>query len=461
MTLSDLLYGPWALRPEVLVEMQAVYEARTRGESFSPEAFEAAYGSRDSSSQDKRYDVVDGVAILPVAGVLAPKANLMTMICGGMSTQMIGAEATRAAQDNKVESILLHVDTPGGSVIGPPELTSLIREIAQVKPVVAFCDGVMASAGMWIGSGANSRFISGPTTMVGNIGVVASHTNQAGSAGSNKTEITAGKYKRIASSNGPLSKEGAAYMQAQVDYLYSIFVNTLAENLGVSADVVLKHMADGRDFIGIQAIDAGLVNDVISMDALLADMSSNPGRYAKRTVARPKATSAPPPAQKSAPQSASSEALFLSPVQKENVMSEQAQASAPVITRETLERDHSALFATLRSEFLALGASSERERIVGVRAQSLPGHEALVEQLAFDGKTSPGEAAMAINAAERAATAAAAAAHFNDAPAAVKPSTVDASSSAKTREQQAAEATAYADENGVDFVTAMKKLGYA
>lgn len=67
----------------------------------------------------------------------------------------------------------------------------------------------------------------------------------------------------------------------------------------------------------------------------------------------------------------------------------------------------------------ARGQQAERERVVGVRAAALPGHEKLVEQLAADGKTTPAEAAMAVLAAERAATTAAATAHRADAPDAV------------------------------------------
>ena len=90
--------------------------------------------------------------------------------------------------------------------------------------------------------------------------------------------------------------------------------------------------------------------------------------------------------------------------------------STQALTRETFEQEHAALFATLRTEFMAAGASQERERIQAVRAASLPGHEQLIETLAFDGKTTGGDAALAIIAAERKTIDAAKAAHFNDAP---------------------------------------------
>lgn len=48
-----------------------------------------------------------------------------------------------------------------------------------------------------------------------------------------------------------------------------------------------------------------------------------------------------------------------------------------------------------------VGAEQERTRIAGVRAQLIPGHEKLIETLAFDGKSSGADAAMAIVAAEK------------------------------------------------------------
>ena len=140
--------------------------------------------------------------------------------------------------------------------------------------------------------------------------------------------------------------------------------------------------------------------------------------------------------------------------------------------RKELEQQHPALFAQLQAEFTATattnataaatvaGAESERQRITDVRAQTLPGHEALVEQLAFDGKTTGPEAAMAVMAAERARIAGAAAAHAADAPAAV-PHAAAPADAVKGKDVQAAEATALAKQKGISVVAALKELGYA
>jgi hypothetical protein len=96
------------------------------------------------------------------------------------------------------------------------------------------------------------------------------------------------------------------------------------------------------------------------------------------------------------------------------------------MTRESLERDNPALFAQLRVEFTTAGAAAERDRIAAVRAQALPGHEKLIEQLAADGKTTGLEAAAAVLSAERTARQAQATALANDAPQAAPASTAPA-----------------------------------
>ena len=131
--------------------------------------------------------------------------------------------------------------------------------------------------------------------------------------------------------------------------------------------------------------------------------------------------------------------------------------------RATLEQQHPALFAQLQTELAASGATAERERIQAVLAvgDGLPGHEKLLVNMAYDGKTTPADAAHAVLSAEKVTRAASIAAHIADAPAAAKPSAAPEDTGAKSKQEQVVEAQAYAAENNTDLVTALKKLGYA
>jgi hypothetical protein len=122
------------------------------------------------------------------------------------------------------------------------------------------------------------------------------------------------------------------------------------------------------------------------------------------------------------------------------------------MTRESLERDHAALFATLRNEISAAarqeGATAELARVKAVLAEGegMKGHQALVMQLALDGKTTGPEAAQAILAAERQSLAAAARAHHADAPAAAPAApAADAQPKAEAGAFDPAKANAVAD----------------
>jgi capsid assembly protease len=460
MKLLDLLTSAWAILPDQLCEIQAIYAAHLRGDKIDIDAIEARLG-RPLASEQQDYQIRQGgVAVLTLEGVMAPKANLMMRISGGVSTQIAGMQIESAMADPRVTAMVLAIDSPGGSVFGTPELGATVRELSAIKPIVTVSEATLASAAYWVASAANAVYISGPTVQVGSIGVVASHNYNPQASGTT-TEITAGKYKRIASPAGPLSKEGLAYMQGQVDHLYAVFVDAVAANRGTSTDAVLEHMADGRVFIGQQAIDRGLVDGVSTVDAMVEQLATNPAKFAKRRKAVFALGGLPPK-----PAGAQAEASPVEPVllNNSNVKTEKES----IMDRKELEQQHPALFAQLKNEFsaeatataTAAGAAAERQRGADVRAQSLAGHEALIEQLAADGKTTGPEAAMAVLTAERTRAAGAAAAHFADAPGAASHAAAP-SDAAKTPAAQAAEATTLSKTKGISIVAALKELGFA
>ncbi|MBN9411346.1 MAG: S49 family peptidase [Burkholderiales bacterium] len=454
MTLIDLITSPWAITPDKLHEIREIYATHMRGEKIDIDAVEARLG-RPLSSDQQEYTVHSGgVAVLELEGVMAPKANLFMRISGGISTQLAQRQLESAMADARVRSILLVLDSPGGSVFGMPELGAFIREASAEKPIVTISPGTLASAAYWIGSAANAVYITGATVHVGSIGVVMAHDFTPRRDGGTTSEISAGRYKRIASDTAPLTEEGRVHLQERVDYLYTVFVDTVASQRGVSADEVLERMADGRTFVGQQAIDAGLVDGVSTIDALIDQLATDPAAFSKRRKAVFAAAALPSPSAGAAPKDKPQTR------EKEIVMPEDDKQP---LTRASFEQDHAPLFAQLKAEFTTLGATQERDRIQAVLAvgAGLPGHEKLLTTLAYDGKTTAAEASVQVLGAERAARAAAAQAHADDAPAAAAPSAAPADKSEKTKQQKVEEAQAYAKEKGIPLVAALKELGYA
>ena len=274
MKLLDIVTAPWMIIPDKLLEIQGIYLTHLRGEKINLKALEEDLG-KPLDNKKERYQVIEGVAILNLDGVIAKRMNLLTDVSGGVSTQLLERDFIDALNRTDVESILLYVDSPGGTVDGTRELAYRIYDARGTKPIVAYTDGMIASAAYYIAAAADAIYISGDTTNVGSIGVVARHVDVSKAEeqiGIKTTEIYSGKYKRIASEYAPLSEEGRAYIQDQVDYIYNVFINDIARFRGLEITINEEGgipWADGKIFIGHQALTAGLVDGVSTMDRLV------------------------------------------------------------------------------------------------------------------------------------------------------------------------------------------------
>ncbi|WP_285906843.1 S49 family peptidase [Pseudodesulfovibrio pelocollis] len=268
---AALMGETWALEPGKMEQVaefaQALIEGRaTRGEVFASLAGEGGGESRPYTLTE------EGVAVIPVSGVIARRLNLFSAISGGCSTELLGRQVRKAAADPAARAIVLDIDSPGGGVFGLSDLTETIRAAGQIKPVVAFSAELMCSAAYWIGSAANEMMCT-LDAQVGSIGVAAMHfdySRRDEAQGVRRTVLFAGEYKRIASDEKPLSDEGRDYLQARVDHYYALFVEAVAVNRGMSVEDVLAQLADGATHIGNEAAVRGFVNSVGNMESAVA-----------------------------------------------------------------------------------------------------------------------------------------------------------------------------------------------
>jgi len=390
MRLIDIINGPWAITPEMLNEIRSIYAKHMRGEKIDKAVLEqlaAANGAKKQAAA-QGLEIVNGTAIIPIEGVIAKKMNIFMALCGGASTQLVERDIRQALADDTVSQIMLYVDSPGGTVDGTFELSNFIYANRGKKPIIAFSDGSMYSAAYAIGSAADAAYISSMAAGVGSIGVVVGHedvSKMEEKMGIKTTEIYAGKYKRIASSYQPLSQDGRDAIQSEVDYLYSVFVDTVARNRGVTSEQVLADMSTDvkSAFMGQQAVDAGLVDGVATMEEIIN--KNIPQRRAGVVM-----QAVVPAALKSA-EAGSAEAT------KEETMDlkDLKEKHADLYTAVFEEGKKTGL-----EEGAAAGSTAQLERIKSVKAVAMPGHEALIESLMFDGKTSGPEAAMAVVSAE-------------------------------------------------------------
>jgi len=226
------------------------------------------------ASMRQTIDAPTGIAVIPVVGSLVRRTVGLDPASGFTSYAEIAGMVDSALADPSVEGILLDIDSPGGEAGGVFELGEHIRAVDAVKPVWAVAADSAFSAAYAIGCSA-SRLAVSRTGGVGSIGVIAMHVDQTArdaQQGYRYTPITAGEHKNDFSPHEKLTPDAHARLQAEVDRLYGLFVDHVAAMRRLDTEAV--RATEAGIYFGEDAVTAGLVDTVGSLDAVLADFSS-------------------------------------------------------------------------------------------------------------------------------------------------------------------------------------------
>ena len=173
------------------------------------------------------------------------------------------AEIDRIRKDKTIKSVVLRVNSPGGSVIASEKIRTALKLLMAEKPVVASYGNYAASGGYWISAGAN-KIYSDATCLTGSIGVfsmIPEFSKTAGKLGVNMVTVGSNKHSDMYSLMRPFDAEETASMQVYVDDVYERFVNLVAEGRSLEKQAV-DDMAQGRVWVGTDALGLGLVDEV-------------------------------------------------------------------------------------------------------------------------------------------------------------------------------------------------------
>jgi ClpP class serine protease len=197
------------------------------------------------------------VGVLPVIGPIFHRANLFTRYSGATANALLARDFARLMADPEVESILMEVDSPGGTIGGTGELANMIYEARGRKPIVAYVPSMAASGGYWIASAADSIVIA-ESGLAGSLGVVSVVPS---SYKDNGEEVVVSR-KSPLKWRDPGSETGRAELQRQVDALYEVFAGSVADHRGVKQEVVESDYGQGGLLVGTSAVKAGLADRI-------------------------------------------------------------------------------------------------------------------------------------------------------------------------------------------------------
>ncbi|BET31408.1 hypothetical protein wKueTS_03840 [Wolbachia pipientis] len=205
---------------------------------------------------------IEKTAIIPIHGILTKKPEAFDDFLGMTSYEKMQEEIEEALEDEKVEIILLDIDSPGGEVNGIFDLADFIYNARSKKRIIAIANDDAYSAAYAIASSAEKIFLT-RTSGVGSIGVIASHIDQSGfdeKQGIKYSTIFAGSRKNDLNPHEPITSESLENLKSEVNRLYGMLVELIARNRSLSIEAIKS--TEAGLYFGEKAVEIGLADGV-------------------------------------------------------------------------------------------------------------------------------------------------------------------------------------------------------
>lgn len=223
--------------------------------------------------RNRPYEVLGGVALIPVSGTLVHKFGHLQPYSGMTGYDGIIARVEEALADPTVNGILLDMDTPGGEVAGCFDTARRLNELRGQKPIASISYDMACSAGMALHSATDYRYTT-TSARTGSVGVVMMHASfeeQLKANGIDVTLIHSGAFKVDGNPYENLPEQVLARFQAESDRLRNEFAEMVGTHIGLSASDVLA--TEAAIYTGQDAIDVGFADELINGHDMLAAFS--------------------------------------------------------------------------------------------------------------------------------------------------------------------------------------------
>jgi len=205
--------------------------------------------------QPKPYITAMGTAVIPAIGALGLGLTKFDKLTGGVDMADLGNTIDEMLANPAVKRIAFEINSPGGTVLGTPELADKVYKIQL--PTMSYARELIASGAYYWGSQASSLIVA-PSAYVGSIGVImvdesyAEYYNQIGL----KMEIFRSGWAKAPNVAGEgYTDQTRALEQDAIVAMHDQFKQTIlrTRSFANSADM------EGQVFTGAIAAQKGLV----------------------------------------------------------------------------------------------------------------------------------------------------------------------------------------------------------
>lgn len=214
------------------------------------------------------------VAIIPIKGIVQQYPAELPFSGTSATSYDILDMLEMAESDPLIKAVILDIDSPGGYPVASAEIASKVKSLNKTSVAVIRETG--ASGAYWIAS-ASDHVISNSMSIVGSIGATASFLTFGGLLhGFNVTyeRIVTGEFKDTGTPYRDMTEQERTMMQGMADRLHDMLVTEIAVNRRMPVEKI-ESLSDGQVFLGIDAYQKGLVDQLGGMEEAVAYVESS------------------------------------------------------------------------------------------------------------------------------------------------------------------------------------------
>ncbi len=258
--ISQIQTEIWMMEPRA---MSAMF-----GKLFTIEAESLAHLSKIEIQKTAPAMRIEGsTAVINIHGVLMKDPPNWLAWFGIESTDynQIRKQLTEAVGNTNIQSIMLHVNSPGGTVAGTSETAEAIEAANNAKPVTAYIEDLGASAAYLLASQAKeiTANINAEVGSIGTYTVYDDYSKAAEIAGVKIVVIRSGEHKGMGVIGAPITEEQIAAVQDVVNGMAANFKLAVSKGRKISAEAIEK-LADGRVWLAAEAKKLGLIDNIVT-----------------------------------------------------------------------------------------------------------------------------------------------------------------------------------------------------
>ncbi|MBN8828139.1 MAG: signal peptide peptidase SppA [Sphingobacteriia bacterium] len=165
--------------------------------------------------------------------------------------------------NSHVKALIIHINSPGGTLVGSEAIYKALRKIGEKVPIVAVMGDIATSGGYLVALGSDKIFTY-EGTITGSIGVIFESfevTEMLSKLGITPRAIKSSKFKATPSPFEKLEPEIEAELKNSLMTSFDVFKDIVKKRRNFN-DAQLAQVANGKIFIGRDAIKLGLTDAI-------------------------------------------------------------------------------------------------------------------------------------------------------------------------------------------------------